>query len=68
MRELDQSVIDSNFKLDFYKGIITANSKMDIGITFSPTKVNYFRLKLEVIATERDPNASIDRIQKNIFQ
>ncbi|KAL4441714.1 hypothetical protein ABPG74_008711 [Tetrahymena malaccensis] len=63
----DEETIHQNFKLDFTEGIISANSKIDIGIVFCPNQVNFFNMKLEVIATEYNPKASIVRSQKRQF-
>ncbi|EAR97146.2 MSP (major sperm protein) domain protein (macronuclear) [Tetrahymena thermophila SB210] len=63
----DQETIHQNFKLDFTEGIISANSKIDIGIVFCPNQVNFFNMKLEVIATECNPKASIVRTQNRQF-
>jgi hypothetical protein len=41
--------------LDFKEGIIAANSKVDIGITFHPTEVDNFDLSLEIVASEKNP-------------
>lgn len=49
-----QNFIQKSFTLDFANGIIAANSKVEIGITFHPTEVCDLDLYLECIAKERN--------------
>lgn len=37
--EETEEYLRKNFTLDFEKGIIAANSKIDVGIMFNPTEV-----------------------------
>ncbi|EGR30025.1 hypothetical protein IMG5_144000 [Ichthyophthirius multifiliis] len=49
----DDNFLEQNFELDFKQGIIAANSKVDVGIIFNPTKVGDYNLVLDVIAQEK---------------
>lgn len=41
--------------MDFDKGIIAANSTIDVGIMFNPTEVGEHNLVLDVVAKEKNP-------------
>jgi len=48
-------LIQNSFKLDFNEGIIAGNSKLEIGITFTPIDIFEVDVILECIATEKLP-------------
>lgn len=52
-----EEYLSKNFTLDFEKGIIAANSKIDIGIMFNPNEVGTHDIILDVIAKEKNPMA-----------
>lgn len=62
-----QNFIQKSFTLDFSNGIIAANSKVEIGITFHPTEVCDLDLYLECIAKERNFKGT-KKIEKHVIQ
>jgi hypothetical protein len=47
-------MVQKTFSLDFTQGIIAANSKVEVGITFNPGEVSNMDLILECVAKEKN--------------
>ena len=58
--ESQEDNVLKNFTLDFDKGIIAANSTIDVGIMFNPTEVGEHNLLLDVVAKEKNPLIQTD--------
>lgn len=55
--EMKRTVINS-FKLEFEEGKVAGNSKLEVGITFTPLDIFKAEVELECIATEKNPKGS----------
>ena len=60
-----QNFIQKSFSLDFESGIISANSKVEIGIIFHPNEVCDLDLVLECVAKERAFKGSVSKTSTN---
>jgi len=61
------SFIKNCFKLDFESALIPANSKVEVGIIFSPTEKREFSLNLECLATERPIPGVTTKLQRKLI-
>ena len=61
-----RTIINKSFTLDFREGIISGNSKLEIGIVFLPCELSDFDLVLECVAKEHNLKG-ISMTNKKIF-
>ena len=63
-----QNFIQNSFSLDFENGIISANSKVEIGIIFHPAEVCDLDLVLECVAKERGFKGGFSKTSTNNYK